>query len=74
MHCSCYTGKPKAKGDIILCSDDDGGEAAISIHAAGLVSVDSSSYIDFGRQYPLPALDVIPEVGLQLNKYINSTR
>ncbi|KAH7675465.1 Peptidase S8 subtilisin-related protein [Dioscorea alata] len=70
---SCYIDYKPAKGNIVLCSDDDSGEAASSIHAAGLVSIDSSSYIDFGRQYPLPALDVIPEVGLQLNKYINST-
>ncbi|KAM0943702.1 putative cucumisin [Dioscorea sansibarensis] len=70
---SCFTGKPKAKGDIILCTGDDGGTAARSIHAAGLISIDSS-YLDFGLQYPLPALDVSPEVGLELNKYINSTR
>ncbi|KAJ0966246.1 hypothetical protein J5N97_027384 [Dioscorea zingiberensis] len=63
----------EGKGSIILCYGDDGGNSALVYKAEGAVMIDESA-LDFGKQYPLPALDVSVAVGEELLNYINKTR
>lgn len=58
---------------VLLCDGDLGAIGELEDMVKGVVMIDDS-YLDYGFQYPLPALDISNAVGEEIKKYINETK
>ncbi|KAH7675464.1 Peptidase S8 subtilisin-related protein [Dioscorea alata] len=58
---------------VLLCDGDLDAAGELDDLVKGVVMIDDS-YLDYGFQYPLPALDVSKAIGEEIKKYINETK